>query len=118
MQNGIIVSDVFNSVLESLHKPANPTDFWNDLMKPKDREQITHHHNLRYVERALLCPFRADARPFRCGGDPEAMSAGVLRVDFLLDDCVMIGIRKAKGKINGEEGIWEIVTRKLFDHER
>lgn len=44
---------------------------------------------------------------YRCGRDPAARSGGVRKVDFLMRECIFLGLSK------GREGMYEMRTRKI-----
>ena len=43
----------------------------------------------------------------RCGNNPAARQSGVWKVDFLMRECIFLGLSK------GREGMYEMRTRKI-----
>ncbi|KAH8830877.1 hypothetical protein DL96DRAFT_1594668 [Flagelloscypha sp. PMI_526] len=82
--NGISVKDIIAGICSELKEPIK--------IKPKDRERIGYAY------------FK------RTNGDVQEALKGVRRVDFLMRDCIMLGLRRMKKKVGGREDVWEIVT--------
>jgi len=85
---GATLQELFARIHKILSSPISASDFFNTDVTDQERGKIT----MAWRE--------------RCQYNKELMSQGVKRVDFLMKDCIFIGLAK------GKEGMWEIKTRK------
>jgi len=69
--------------------PITNEDYYNNEMDEKTREKI------------------ADAWAVRCGESKEERSAGVKRVDFLMEKIALEGV------VKGRDGMFELKVKKL-----
>lgn len=86
---GVTIGDVLRQIHEHLSTPIAYRDFYNVVLKPKDRERITMAFGLRTRE------------------IKDRVGLGMTRVDFLEKNLQLLGLRRAK------HGVWEIVTRSI-----
>ncbi|KAK7044555.1 hypothetical protein R3P38DRAFT_168968 [Favolaschia claudopus] len=87
--NGILVGNVLHQIHMKLHRPIHAHDFSNTELNAADREAITSAYRDRCADRA------------------DIMQQGVRKVDFLGDDCILLGF------IPGKDGMWLMKTRRI-----
>ena len=85
-EKGITIQDILCQIYEELSKRLRTQDYCNDVLDLRTREAL-------YV-----------AYSYRCGNDPQSLSEGYLRMDFLESDYLFLGLKKSRS------GMWEIKT--------
>ncbi|KAG6844229.1 hypothetical protein H0H87_008677 [Tephrocybe sp. NHM501043] len=85
--NGITIGDMFNQIYMDLSTRVSRQDFYNTSLSPSDREEIT------------------TAYTYRTRSQGKNTDEGLLRMDFLGFDVVLLGFAK------GKHGLLEIKTR-------
>ncbi|KAI0027236.1 hypothetical protein K488DRAFT_62149, partial [Vararia minispora EC-137] len=86
---GATLQDVFSALWRFLHARIQRSDFYNSAVTEEERAKI------------------AGAFHARCGEDRAGVAQGVRRVDFLMRECMFLGLSK------GRDGMWEMRTRKI-----
>ncbi|KAF8988366.1 hypothetical protein BDQ17DRAFT_1257722, partial [Cyathus striatus] len=84
--SGITISDLLLCLYEELQEPIRHGEYYTDALGGKEREALGR------------------AAAVRCAGDSGLLGRGVLRVDFLGEECIFAGI------VGGRKG-WELTTR-------
>jgi hypothetical protein len=85
---GVTFYDLFTHILSVLSSRIKNSDFYNSEITQEEREKIAR----AWKER---CQYKGE------------MSQGVKKVDYLMRDCIFIGL------VRGRDGMWEIKTRKV-----
>jgi hypothetical protein len=86
---GVTFHDLLACIQSVLSSRIKNSDFYNNEITQEEREKI------------------ARAWKERCQYNQGEMSQGVKKVDYLMRDCIFIGL------VRGREGMWEIKTRKV-----
>jgi hypothetical protein len=86
---GVTFQDLFSHIQRVLSSRIKNSDFYNNELTQEEREKISR------------------AWKERCQYNQGAMSQGVKKVDYLMRDCVFIGLAR------GRDGMWEMKTRKV-----
>lgn len=86
---GVTFHDLFTHIQRVLSSRIKNSDFYNNELTQEEREKISR------------------AWKERCQYNQGAMSQGVKKVDYLMRDCVFIGLAR------GRDGMWEMKTRKV-----
>lgn len=86
---GVTFHDLFTHVQRVLSSRIKNSDFYNNELTQEERGKISR------------------AWKERCQYNQGAMSQGVKKVDYLMRDCVFIGLAR------GRDGMWEMKTRKV-----
>ena len=86
---GVTFYDLFAHLQSVLSSRIKNSDFYNNEITQEEREKI------------------ARAWKERCQYNQGEMSQGVKKVDYLMRDCIFVGL------VRGREGMWEIKTRKV-----
>ncbi|KAA1475025.1 hypothetical protein DENSPDRAFT_841724 [Dentipellis sp. KUC8613] len=86
---GVTLHDLFSTIHDTLHSRITSSDFYNNDVTEDERTRVT------------------EAWKYRCRNRASALNKGVLRVDFLLRECIFVGLAK------GKDGMWEMRTRSL-----
>jgi len=86
---GVTFHDLFTHIQRVLSSRIKNSDFYNNEITQEEREKIGR------------------AWKERCQYNQGAMSQGVKKVDYLMRDCVFIGL------VRGRDGMWEIKTKKV-----
>lgn len=86
---GTTLYDLFSTIHAVMRSRISKSDYYNNDVTEEERNKV------------------ARAWRERCQYDQHAMSRGVTKVDFLMRDCIFLGLAK------GREGMWEIKTRKI-----
>ncbi|KAI0313754.1 hypothetical protein OF83DRAFT_1064929, partial [Amylostereum chailletii] len=87
-QVGTTLQDLFDTLHAFLHTPIYRSDLYNSAVDDEQRAKVIR----AYRE--------------RCQGDATEAAVGVKRVDFLMRDCIFLGLAK------GRDGTWDMRTRK------
>lgn len=87
--SGVTLYDMFWAIWACMMTPITNEDYYNNEMDEKTREKI------------------ADAWAVRCGESKEERSAGVKRVDFLMEKIALEGV------VKGRDGMFELKVKKL-----
>ncbi|KZV74307.1 hypothetical protein PENSPDRAFT_573240 [Peniophora sp. CONT] len=88
---GVTLREVFEGVWEVMSKQVREADYWNSEVEDEERDKINRAFELRCV----------------LPTDPAARTGGVRKVDFLMRECIFLGLSK------GREGMYEMRTRKI-----
>ncbi|KAF8972634.1 hypothetical protein BDZ97DRAFT_847973 [Flammula alnicola] len=91
--NGVTVQDVLLGIYEGLRRPIGHHEYYTVELTPEDREML----GLVFQK--------------RCRGDPDEISGGVRRVDFLRGEVRFIGLTRRRN------GTWEMRTT-VPEHQR
>jgi len=86
---GVTFHDLFTHIQRVLTSRIKNSDFYNNELTQEEREKISR------------------AWKERCQYNQGAMSQGVKKVDYLMRDCVFVGLAR------GRDGMWEMKTRKV-----
>ncbi|KAI0266257.1 hypothetical protein BC834DRAFT_986692 [Gloeopeniophorella convolvens] len=86
---GVTFHDLFTHIQRVLSSRIKNSDFYNNEITQEDREKISR------------------AWKERCQYNQGEMGQGVKKVDYLMRDCIFVGLTR------GREGMWEIKTRKV-----
>jgi hypothetical protein len=85
---GVTLQNCFDKLYKFLHARIHNSDFYNNDVSEEEREKIANSFRMR------------------CGSDEKEFRKGIRKVDFLMRDCIFLGLSK------GREGMWEMRTRK------
>jgi hypothetical protein len=86
---GVTLFDLFTHIQRVLTARINNSDFYNNELTQEEREKI------------------ARAWKERCQYNQGEMDQGVKKVDYLMRDCIFVGLAR------GRDGMWEMKTRKV-----
>lgn len=86
---GVTFYDLFTQLQRVLSSRIKNSDFYNNEITQEEREKI------------------ARAWKERCQYNQGEMGQGVKKVDYLMRDCIFIGL------VRSREGMWEVKTRKV-----
>ncbi|VDB85504.1 unnamed protein product [Peniophora sp. CBMAI 1063] len=86
---GVTLREVFEGIWEVMSRQVRESDYWNSEVEDEERAKIDR------------------AYAIRCTIDPTARQGGVRKVDFLMRECIFLGLSK------GREGMYEMRTRKI-----
>ncbi len=87
--DGVTFYDLFVQIQTVLSSRIKNSDFYNNSITQEERDKISR------------------AWKERCQYNQGEMSQGVKKVDYLMRDCVFMGLVRCR------EGIWEIKTKKV-----
>ena len=86
---GVTLHDLLTHIQLFLTSRIKNSDFYNNEVTQGEREKIS----LAYKE--------------RCQFNKSELSQGVKKVDYLMRDCIFVGLAR------GRDGMWEMKTRKV-----
>jgi len=86
-ENGITIQDILCQMYTQLSQRIRHEHLYNEVLNARTREALS------------------TAYYYRCGSNVESLSNGVLRMDFLEFDVMVLGMKRSSN------GMWEIKTR-------